>query len=669
MQRSFTTLILALSLCTASAQVDALMPVPKSVAEDHGKLLLSNELLVQVNELAQSRVSAAVDRWARRLSDRTGRSFNYQINAGGKKVLKIVIEETVVLGPAMDEGYSLKIDHKGMLLTARTDVGALKGLQTINQLLSVSSEGYYWPYVTIEDAPRFPWRGLLIDVCRHWQPKEVILRNLDAMEVVKMNVLHLHLTEDQGFSVESKIFPRLHEMGSNGNYFSQEDIKEIVAFADARGIRVVPEFDMPGHATSWLVGHPELASAPGPYNIETDYGVFDPTIDPTREEVYEFLDLFLREMAALFPDNYMHLGGDENNGVQWAANVEIQQFMKKKKLADAHALQSYFNQRMAEILQRSGKRMVGWDEIMQPGIPNDVVIQSWRGQEGLFDAARSGYNTILSNGYYIDLCKSTAFHYLNDPIPEGAGISDEERKHVLGGEATMWSEMVTPETIDSRIWPRTAAIAERFWSPENVKDIKDMYRRLGVVSQRLEEAGAIHRSERIRMMHRAANGGDIVRLKLLLDLIAPLEGYARHSQGKHYNTSFPFTRAPDMALPDPEMSREIKALVDKYLNGSESAGVELTILFRSMLSTELIRRQYNDAPALRELDPLIENVLGLANVGLFSIKHINKQGATADLDALQILKDNIEKAKAPQVECHIPWINAIELLIQRVETL
>ena len=574
-----------------------------------------------------------------------------------------MFEESGELQLGVPEGYDLTIDWQGAHIVAATDIGALHALSTLGQLLSTDRDGAFWPYVEINDTPRFPWRGLLLDVCRHWQPKEVVLRNLDAMAAVKMNVLHLHLTEDQGFRIESKSHPQLHLQGSNGQFYSQDDIKQIIAYADARGIRVVPEFDMPGHTTSWFVGHPELASGTGPYSIETRFGVMDPAMDPSKESTYELLDAFLDEMAALFTDQFMHIGGDENNGNEWTANEGIQKFMKKNKLADAHALQAYFNGRLSEILTKHGKRMVGWDEVQHPELPKSTVVQSWRGQEGLFSAARAGYDCLLSNGYYIDLCQSAAFHYANDPIPAGTQLGETEKAHILGGEATMWSELVTAETIDSRIWPRTAAIAERLWSSAEVNDVEDMYRRLDYISQRLEEAGSRHRSNREMMMRRATNGGDISKLQLLMDLVAPLEGYARHHQGKEYNTTFPLVRAPDMAVPDPSMAREIEELVDGTINGSETAATELGVHFRSMLGCELLRRQYATAPALQELDPLLENVLTLAKMGNRLLKDIAAQDGPIDQQTLSFSKEQLERSKTPKVECRIPWVASMERLM------
>ncbi len=206
-------------------------------------------------------------------------------------------------------------------MSAPNPLGVLRGLETFRQLVVSTPQGPELPVVDIEDHPRFPWRGLHLDVSRHWMPIEVVKRNLDGMAAVKLNVFHWHLSDDQGFRVESKRFPKLQQLGSDGLFYTQEQVREVIAYAQDRGIRVVPEFDMPGHTTSWLVGYPQLASAPGPYQIERNWGVFDPTLDPTRESTYQFLDAFIGEMAALFPDPFFHIGGDEVTGQQWKTSA------------------------------------------------------------------------------------------------------------------------------------------------------------------------------------------------------------------------------------------------------------------------------------------------------------------------------------------------------------
>ena len=335
----------------------------------------------------------------------------------------------------------------------------------------------------------------MIDSGRHFIPLEVLRRNIDGMEAVKMNVFHWHLSENQGFRVESKKFPKLHEAGSDGLYYTQEEVRELIDYAHDRGIRVVPEFDVPGHSTAWFVGYPEFASGKGPYEIERKWGIFDPAFDPTSEKTYKFLNEFFGEMAKLFPDHFLHVGGDEVNGKEWDANPRIQEFIRANKLKNNEGLQAYFNKKLQAIIAKHGKSMVGWDEVLAPDIPKDIVIQSWRGQESLAAAAKQGFRGILSNGYYLDLGWSAARHYAVDPLSgAAANLSPEEKLRILGGESCMWSEYVNAENVDSRIWPRNAAIAERLWSPQSVTDVPSMYARMDAESERLEWLGLTHKT-------------------------------------------------------------------------------------------------------------------------------------------------------------------------------
>ncbi|MGD8540045.1 MAG: family 20 glycosylhydrolase, partial [Candidatus Aminicenantes bacterium] len=314
-----------------------LVPVPKKISLGQGWMGIDSGFRVALTGYSESRLERATHRMIERLSVQTGipmpteverdaarATLEIQCAGPGEKIQSIKENET----------YTLEVTSARALLKAPTPLGVLHGIETFLQLVEVGTVGFYVPAVRIQDEPRFPWRGLLIDVCRHWMPIDVIKRNLDGMAAVKLNVLHWHLSEDQGFRVECKSFPKLHEMGSDGNYFTQDQIREIVEYARDRGIRVVPEFDMPGHTTSWLVGYPELASAPGPYAIERNWGVFDPCMDPTKEVLYEFLDVFIGEMAQLFPDDYFHIGGDEVNGKHWNANPNISAFKKKHGMKD-----------------------------------------------------------------------------------------------------------------------------------------------------------------------------------------------------------------------------------------------------------------------------------------------------------------------------------------------
>jgi len=539
-----------------------LLPMPASVEMRAGQLKLSASFDVKVEGHSDARMLGGIERFKKRFPQ-----------GGVKLVVRCDGPGQAVQGIDEDESYSLEVSPEQAVLQAHTVVGVLRGLETLRQLYV--ADGKFFQATIIKDKPRFPWRGLMIDVCRHWQPLEVIKRNLDGMAAAKLNVFHWHLTEDQGFRIESKRYPKLQEMGSDGQYYTQDQVRDIVVYARDRGIRVVPEFDMPGHATSWLVGYPELASGPGPYQIERKFGVFDGTIDPAREETYEFLDGFLGEMAGLFPDAFLHIGGDENNGKQWTSNPKIVAFRNEHNLADNHALQAYFNTRLLAILKKYNKRMVGWDEIFHPDLPKDIVVQSWRGQKSLGDSAKQGYLGILSAGYYLDHILPAAKHYTVDPLPIDSGLSDAEAARILGGEACMWGEHVTPDTIDSRIWPRLGAIAERFWSPREVNDVADMYRRVDVFSDSLEALGLTHLSERDVMLKRLAGSGNITALRTLDATLKPVTFGVRARVKITQDT--PLTGLVDATPPDSREGRRIIALID----GGLANRAELTATFRA----------------------------------------------------------------------------------------
>ncbi len=453
-------------------------------------------------------------------------------------------------------------------LVAPTVVGVLRGLETVLQLVATDSAGFYFPAVHIADAPRFPWRGLLVDAGRHFEPVDVIKRTLDGMAAVKLNVLHWHLSEDQGFRVQSLRYPRLQKLGSDGLFYTQEQIRDVVAYARDRGIRVIPEFDVPGHATSWFVGYPQFASGPGPYRIVRTWGVYDAAFDPTREDIYTFLDRFITEMAPLFPDPYWHIGGDEVNGVEWDANPRIRAWMRAHAIADNAALQVYFNQRLSRILESHGKRMVGWDEILNPDLPSTAVVQSWRGLEYLPQTLRSGHHAILSAPYYLDQMYAAEDHYV-DPLPDSLGLTPEEAGRMLGGEACMWGEHIGPATIDSRLWPRLAAVAEKLWSSAEVTDVHDMYRRLRIVSVRLEELGLGHNTHTERMLHRVVGKGpDEQALATLLRLSQPVTFGQRNRLQVGMTQQTPLTGLVDAALPDPPARWDWLTAIERYLADS-----------------------------------------------------------------------------------------------------
>lgn len=669
----FITLILLSFLKISAQDLQSqrrnLMPVPANIAWKNGRLPVTKNFMVALSGKTDERLKTYIFRVMRRLEGRTIFEFSREYsNDPANATLSIEAASTGNAIPKLgdDESYNLEISDKQAKLTAPTTVGAMRGLETLLQLLERDKDRFYFPAVSIQDKPRFPWRGLMIDSARHFQPVEVLKRNLDAMAAVKLNILHWHLTEDQGFRVETKKFPELHLQGSDGDFYTQEQIREIIKYAADRGIRVMPEFDMPGHATAWLVSHPEIGSGlPGQtYKIERQPGIFDPTLDPTNEKTYKLLEPFFAEMAALFPDAYMHIGGDENEGKQWNANPKIQEFMKKNGIKDNHALQTYFNKRILKFLQKNGKIMMGWDEIFQPDLPKDVVIHSWRGQKALAEASKQGFMGVLSNGYYIDLMQPASDHYVVDPLPAETTLNVEEQKRVLGGEATMWSEWVSPETIDSRVWVRTAAIAERFWSPREVNDVDDMYRRLDVISVQLEELGLTHRKNQAMLLRRLVNGKNISALQTLVDLIEPVKIYRRY-QVRPQTMLSPLTGLIDAAQADAPSARKFNKLAQKviatknpddiakvksYFTDWQNTGVQLKPLMENNPSLSEAKQLAADLEDLGKLGSEIVNSIESGktqnaewkDAKLKTLAEIAKQKAAVEFQVVESMKKLVE---------------------------
>ena len=552
------------------------MPLPAHVQVTGGVLKIEEGFTLSFSGYREARLDRAAQRFETQMTRQTGIPFRAVVAKDPSKATLLITtdhESKPVQELGEDESYSLEVTPAGAKLHAANPLGTLRGLQTFLQLVSVTANGFAAPAVSIQDEPRFPWRGLMIDSSRHFIPLEVIKRNIDGLEAVKMNVFHWHLSDNQGFRVESHKFPKLQENGSDGLYYTQEEIRDVIAYARDRGVRVMPEFDMPGHSTAWFVGYPELASGKGPYQIARKWGVFDPAMDPTNEKTYKFLNELIGEMAKLFPDQFFHIGGDEVNGKEWDANPNIQAFMQAHGIKNNEGLQAYFSQHVQDLVVKHGKTPVGWDEILVPGVAKTIVIQSWRGADSLAAAARMGYRGILSNGYYIDLGWSAARHYAVDPMGgAAASLTAEEKERILGGESTMWSEYVGPENIDSRIWPRNAAIAERFWSPQGTVDVASMYQRMEAESTRLEWLGLTHRSHQRKMIQRMAGTAapsELASLGTLTEALEPVKDYTREENAAtEPNSQTPLNRVVDAVQPESEVSRRFSVGVDQFLASS-----------------------------------------------------------------------------------------------------
>ena len=664
---SFLFILSSLAVSQAQPQLN-LMPMPASVQQGSGMMPVTQSFSVSVSGAHDPALEAGVQRFVAHLSRQTGIPFRPKAAASATLTVHADKALEAVQKPGEDESYQLTVTGSGAQLTAPTSLGALHGLQTFLQLVTITPNGFAAPSVTIKDQPRFPWRGMLIDVSRHFIPIDVLKRNLDGMAAVKMNVLHWHLSDDQGFRAESKVFPKLTGMGSEGMFYTQTEIRELIQYAHDRGIRVIPEFDTPGHSRSWFPGYPELASGEGPFTVETEAGPSSVT-DPTREETYKFMDKFVEEMGKLFPDAYFHIGGDEVDGKFWDGNPKIQAFKQAHGMKTNQDLQAYYNQRLQKILAKHHKIMIGWDEILHPDLPKTIVVQSWRGQESLATAAKQGYSGLLSYGYYLDLMWPGARHYAVDPMSGAAAtLTPEQQKLILGGESCQWAEWVTPENIDSHIWPRNAAIAERLWSSQDVVDPVSMYARMHAVSLQLEYLGLAHNSARDQMLQRMAGSADTGALRVLAGVVEPVKDYNRWSDEKGpIDFHAPLNHMIDAAYPESDTAREFSSLVQQFVqSGYKDHAAE------AQIRSWLILWRDNDAKLhpllqqsalLQEDIPVSQNLAMLGAAGLQALDYLDKGLPEPDLWRTQQMAV-IEQAKKPVAGLLLMVVAPVQQLVE-----
>lgn len=702
--------------------------------------------------------------------------------------LIIRVSETPEDGPVKvleNESYTL-IVGKEIELEAATVTGALRGLSTLYQLVAAADDGKI-RHMETDDQPRYPWRGLMLDVCRHWMPREVVLRTLDAMELTKMNVLHLHLSEDQGFRVESKRFPRLHEVGPNGKYYTQEDIRLIVQEAHNRGIRVVPEFDLPGHSKSWQIAYPRLSASSAPQQFGSYKGItFTAPVNPAREYTYEFMDAFIEEMAGLFPDPYFHIGGDEVNPRAWLENDSIVQFMQENDLEDAHALQTYFINRMNDLITRHGKTMIGWEEVYQPGLDPDVVIQSWKSQKSLFHAVQGGSRGILSAGYYLDLILPAEEHYAVDPavipnavdiqpdsgrwqlydlelmlgdnpmssqlvifdrdpeqvfglmttldqmsaftggqleddrltfemdtqygtmtfdgeikgdsvhgkvsvamigvdlkgtkaggsdMPDGKPLpeieylpplTEEEKDRILGGEACMWSEFVNMHNVESRLWPRAAAIAEKLWTPARLtNDVSDMYRRLAATDDLLHRSGSLHRENAQQLLAGICQGPCLDALSELSLIFEEVKYHARMTGLMELDTFYlpdtPLDQLVDAVRPESPQARQFNEQVRAYQSGQPNDSLRNLLVNKLSRWQKLARDLQAYVPESEKLRDIEQLLPAIEQLSAAAIRRLRGAQAGMEPEEISRMLQRLEQGDHYVIVAIYPGLQAILL--------
>jgi len=530
------TLSLALGACRSDTEVRdvAVIPAPASLEVHTGSFRFNDGTAVFLTS-DESGTRGMVDRFLDELRAATGLPLPFAPTDTESRPRNSLLLAIVPDAEANGEGYRLTSDSHHVEISASGDAGLFYGLQTLRQLLppsveaSAPAEGTPWvvPSVEIVDSPRFSYRGLQLDVGRHFFPAPFIKRYIDLMARYKLNYFHWHLTEDQGWRIEIKEYPQLTEVGSvrketildknfnpyvgdgipAGGFYSQDEIREIVAYAAERYVTIVPEIEMPGHSTAALAAYPELACSTGPFEVSTVWGVKDDIYCP-KEETFTFLTNVLTEVMDLFPGPFIHIGGDEVPKRRWQESPLAQGIIRREGLSDESELQSWFIRRIEKVLAEHGRRLIGWDEILEGGLPANAVVMSWRGMEGGIEAARQGHDVIMTpkNYVYLDYYQGPPESeplaiggflpidsvYAFEPVPPV--LTPSEAKHILGGQANVWTEYIkTTEQVEYMAYPRALALAEVVWSEPERREFGDFMTRLRTNLGHLDALGVRYR--------------------------------------------------------------------------------------------------------------------------------------------------------------------------------
>lgn len=502
MKTTFTFLLFLLILLSFSQNNIAFIPKPQNTLVGKGSFYINAKTYIQADEN-----SFEANYLKEAIQIQTGLHLKITSKNNSKNIQLVLLEPKIA--NFNKEQYEIVVSDTKIIISALTNQGLFYGIQTLLQMVPFEKKNEIAiPWIKISDAPKYAWRGMHLDVCRHYFPISFIKKYIDYLAHYKMNTFHWHLTEDQGWRIEIKKYPKLTEVGAwrngsmvgryddqkfddkrYGGFYTQEEIKEVVAYASQRHITIVPEIEMPGHSLAALAAYPELSCTGGPFEVGKKWGVFDDVYCP-KEETFTFLENVLSEVMALFPSEYIHIGGDECPKTRWKSCAHCQKIIKEKGLKDEHELQSYFIQRVEKFVNSKGRKIIGWDEILEGGLAPNAAVMSWRGTEGGIAAAKQKHYVVMTPGShcYFD-------HYQGKPENEPLAIGGftslekvynfnpmpkeldlEEQKYILGAQANVWTEYIlTPEQVEYMIMPRMSALAEVLWgtaNPENFIDFK-----------------------------------------------------------------------------------------------------------------------------------------------------------------------------------------------------
>lgn len=687
MFKKLTFLLLLMVNVSFSQNQLPLIPKPKSIILGKGSCFLTSKTTIQSDKNSfEAKYLQEI------IKSQTGLELKIDSKYSSNSIQLILkLPDTINFNK---EQYELNVSNDKIVLSAFSNQGLFHGIQTLSQLIKFDGKKEVRiPWIRISDEPKYAWRGMHLDCARHFFPKEFVKKYIDYLAMYKMNTFHWHLTDDQGWRIEIKKYPKLTEVGAwrngsmighysdqkfddkrYGGFYTQDDIKEIVAYANQRHITIIPEIEMPGHAVAALAAYPEYSCTGGPFEVGKTWGVLDDVFCP-KDETFTFLENILSEVIALFPSNYIHIGGDESPKVRWKVCPNCQKRIKDENLKDEHELQSYFIQRIEKFVNSKGRKIIGWDEILEGGLAPNAAVMSWRGTEGGIAAAKQNHFVVMSPGShcYFD-------HYQgepkNEPIafggyttvekvysfnPTPKELSSDEAKYILGAQANLWTEYIeTPSHAEYMIFPRMLALSEVVWGTSNPEKFTDFQNRMIQHFDVFDKKG-INYSKSIfeittKVKPSTSRNGVLFELKSATNsngIRYTTDGSTPNSSSIQYSNPIEITEAQIIKAALFENEKQKSATIEQRFFWSKAVGKKITLINQS-------HENYSIGGALTLVDGIIGNKSKFGRDWLgFSGKDLN---ATIDL----VKSETINKVTLCVLESQGSWIyfpKNIEVLI------
>jgi len=685
----FLSFLLLFSLPTWTQNI-RILPQPTTIEKKDGIFRLNSEFSLAVPELASAKLCDKANRFLRRLDGRTNLSIlqgviteKHPQRPAFPSLTITTQRKSILIGD--DESYSLEVFPDKITIDAVTEIGAMHALESLLQNIQYDRVGFYFPCFAVKDKARFAWRALMLDPARRFLTVEDIKRTIDGMAACKMNVLHLRLNDDHGWRIESKAYPKLHTLASDGQYYTFDQMKDLVKYSDNQGIIIVPEFHLLTHATAILTAYPELGLQEGPYDLKRKIGTSEAMLNFMNEKVYEFSDKIIAEWTTIFTSKYFHLGGLPQAQKNVYETKIVKEWMKKQALFNENEILNFYYAKALRAFKKTPKKLIVYDDVYNLKAFTESIVEVRHGMSELYKATMSNHTTVFSAPYQLDHLLPAKNYYAHSPLPTVMEIDESEKKFhidaehekfVLGIEAQMWGELVSNQTLDGRLWPNLFAIAERSWSGALVTDAADFYQRVDRLILQYQELSILPFQKMEGLLSVFGQQQDVAALEVLARAVEPYPYFERDLSSAFYKTYTPLTFFADAVMPDPIDARKFYYHVESYshtMSANDKAELDKILKKWRDNHAQMLILAYEN-PGLTKLLNLSANLTKLGEIGLDALNRVEskirapKSWYDANYNIINGIKDDIaaKTTNAAQFEdgrCRLAILEPLAMLL------